>query len=281
MKTVKGKVAAITGAASGIGRATAVLLAERGCSVAISDLDPAGLEETARLCRAPGVRVLQTRVDVADRAAVFAWAEQVVRELGGVHLVINNAGVALGATIEDLRPEDFQWLMGINFWGVVHGTQAFLPYLKAAGEGHLVNLSSLFGLVAVPAHGAYVAAKFAVKGFTETLRQELEVEGSAVGVSCIHPGGVRTRIARSARLVHRAGWVDAASQGDFERLFRTTPQQAAKEILCAVLQDRPRHLIGIDAVALDLLQRLAPGLFRRLIVAGARHRRRGLLDKRG
>jgi NAD(P)-dependent dehydrogenase (short-subunit alcohol dehydrogenase family) len=279
MKTVQDKVAAITGAGSGIGRATARLLAQKGCHVALSDVNEVGLGETAELCRQAGVKVSATRVDVADRAAVQAWAEQVAGEFGRVNIIINNAGVALGSTIEDMRYEDFEWLMGINFWGVVYGTKSFLPHLKDAGEGHVVNVSSVFGLIAVPTQGAYNAAKFAVKGFTEALRQELEVERSPIGVTCVHPGGIKTNIARSARLTEREGWVDAQSNRDMEKLFKTTPEQAAQDILQAILKNRRRQLIGSDAVFIDLLQRVLPTLYQSLLVATTRRRRDEVLKR--
>lgn len=278
MKTVKDKVAAITGAGSGIGRATAELLAKSGCHVALSDVNEQGLAETAERCRAHGVQVRTTRVDVAQRDVVHAWADDVARELGAVHIVINNAGVALGATIEDTRYEDFEWLMNINFWGVVYGTKAFLPHLRAAGEGHIINVSSVFGLIGVPTQGAYNSAKFAVKGFTEALRQELEVEGAPVGVTCVHPGGIKTNIARNARMTHRKGWTDERSSKDFEKSFSTTPERAAVDILAAILKNRRRQLIGGDAVFIDLMQRLLPTFYQRLVVAGAKRRRRKLLE---
>jgi short-subunit dehydrogenase len=279
MKTVRGKVAAITGAASGIGQATAVLLAKSGCHVAISDVDEQGLQQTAERCRTHGVEVRTARVDVARREQVHGWADEVARELGAVHLIVNNAGVAVGATIEDTSYEDFEWLMNINFWGVVHGTKAFLPHLRAAGEGHIVNISSVFGLIGVPTQGAYNAAKFAVKGFTEALRQELEVDAPTIGVTCVHPGGIKTNIARSARMVERAGWVDAKSAGEFERLFATRPERAAEDILEAILRNRRRQLIGSDAVVIDLMQRAMPTLYQRLLVAGARRRRRSMMGQ--
>jgi short-subunit dehydrogenase len=217
-------------------------------------------------------------VDVSKRDEVHAWADATVAELGAAHIVINNAGVALGATIEDMAYEDFEWLMNINFWGVVHGTKAFLPHLKRSGEGHIVNVSSVFGLIGVPTQSAYNAAKFAVKGFTEALRQELEVENSAIGVTCVHPGGIKTNIARNARLVKRAGWVDEQSNRDFEKLFSTTPEKAAENIYAAILKNRRRQLIGADAVVIDLMQRSLPNLFQRLLVAGARRRRRSMLS---
>ena len=281
MKTVQGKVAAITGAGSGIGRATAKLLARKGCHVAISDVNEQGLAETEALCRQSGVKVISSRVDVAQRAEVEAWAAQATRELGGVHIIINNAGVALGATIEDMRYEDFEWLMNINFWGVVHGTKAFLPHLKAAGDGHIVNISSVFGLIGVPTQGAYNAAKFAVKGFTEALCQELEVEGLPIGVTSVHPGGIKTNIARNARLTARKGWVDEQANSDFEKAFATSPEVAAENILQAILKNRRRQLIGTDAVLIDLVQRALPTLYQTLLVAGARWRRQKLLNKDG
>ncbi|HYO51368.1 SDR family NAD(P)-dependent oxidoreductase [Archangium sp.] len=277
MKSVKGKVAAITGAGSGIGRAMAELLARHGCHVALSDVDEHGLAQTAERCRSHGGEVRTARVDVAQRQAVHAWADDVARDLGAVHIIINNAGVALGATIEDTRYEDFEWLMNINFWGVVHGTKAFLPHLKAAGEGHIVNVSSVFGLIGVPTQGAYNAAKFAVKGFTEALRQELEVETSTIGVTCVHPGGIKTNIARNARMTHRRGWVDQRSAADFEKVFSTTPERAASDILSAILENRRRQLIGADAVLIDLVQRIMPTLYQRLLVAWTRRRRRKMM----
>ncbi|QSQ18937.1 SDR family NAD(P)-dependent oxidoreductase [Pyxidicoccus parkwayensis] len=278
MKTVKNRVAAITGAGSGIGRATAVLLARNGCNVALSDVNEQGLAETAELCRAQGVKVDAARVDVAKREGVHDWADAVARNLGAVHVVVNNAGVALGATIEDTKYEDFEWLMNINFWGVVYGTKAFLPHLRAAGEGHIVNVSSVFGLIGVPTQAAYNSAKFAVKGFTEALRQELEVEGVPIGVTCVHPGGIKTNIARNARMTYRKGWTDERSSSDFEKSFATTPEKAASDILAAILKNRRRQLIGGDAVLIDLMQRMLPTLYQRILVAGAKRRRRKLLE---
>ncbi|HEX4902885.1 MAG TPA: SDR family oxidoreductase, partial [Acidimicrobiales bacterium] len=176
MEQLHGRVAAITGAGSGIGRALAVELARHGTHLALSDVDEVGLAETVTLAEGLGVKVTSARVDVADRAAVHAWADQVVADHGQVHLIFNNAGVALGATVEGVSYEDLEWLMGINFWGVVHGTKAFLPHLRAAGTGHVVNISSVFGLLGIPSQSAYNAAKFAVRGFTDALRMELEID---------------------------------------------------------------------------------------------------------
>ncbi|MGH7805352.1 MAG: SDR family NAD(P)-dependent oxidoreductase, partial [Candidatus Binatia bacterium] len=195
MKSFADKVAAITGASSGIGRALAVELAKEKCALALSDVNEAGLAETAELARAHGMKVTTARVDVSKREEVHAWADAVVREHGKVNLVVNNAGVALGATIEGVRYEDFEWIMGINFWGVVYGTKAFLPHLRASGDGHVVNVSSVFGLISMPTQGTYNAAKFAVRGVTEALREELALSGAPVSATCVHPGGIKTNIA--------------------------------------------------------------------------------------
>lgn len=263
MKNFKDKVAAITGAASGMGRELALELARRGCNVAISDVNEQGLAETADLARACGkVNVTTTRLDVSNRAAVHAWADQVVADHGQVNLIFNNAGVALGATIERVSYEDFEWIMGINFWGVVHGTKAFLPHIKAAGEGHVVNTSSVFGLIGVPTQGTYNATKFAVRGFTEALRQELKVMKSAVSATSVHPGGIKTNIANAARFDRSAGDItgkDAeTSKRQFEKLFITTAEKAALSMIRAVERDAPRLLIGPDAYLIDALQRLMP-----------------------
>ncbi len=200
MKDFRGRVAAITGAGSGIGRALANALARQGAHLALSDIDDAGLAETVVQCEGLGVKITSEHVDVADRCAVYAWADCVVAEHGHVNLIINNAGVALGATVESMSYEDFEWLMNINFWGVVYGTKAFLPHLKLSGEGHIVNLSSVFGLISVPSQSAYNAAKFAVRGFSDTLRMELEIDGANLSVTTVHPGGIKTNIARNARV---------------------------------------------------------------------------------
>ncbi len=273
MKTVNDKVAAITGAASGIGRATAVLFARQGCHLALSDVDEEGLADTARQCGS--VKVTTAKVDVSDRARVHAWADDVVRDHGRVHVIVNNAGVGLGATVEAMSYEDLDWLMGINFWGVVHGTKAFLPHIRRAGEGHIVNISSVFGLIGVPTQSAYNAAKFAVRGFTESLREEMEIEDTNVGVTCVHPGGIKTNIARRARLRTAAEWgaddsEDAAAK--FDRVARSTPEDAARAILKAIVDNRRRQLIGADAVLIDVMQRLLPETYQRFLIAGAKRR---------
>lgn len=277
MKDFQNKVAVITGAGSGIGRALARDLAAAGARLALSDVNQVGLQETADSLGLDSDRLITEAFDVADRDAFYAFAERVTGHFGAAHLVFNNAGVALGATVEDMSYEDFEWLMGINFWGVVHGTKAFLPHLKAAGEGHIVNVSSVFGLIGVPTQSAYNAAKFAVRGFTEALRQELEMEGGRVSCTSVHPGGIKTNIARNARMgagVEKiTGDVDKARR-DFEKMFRTTPEEASQTILKGVKGNKRRVLIGSDARAIDSMQRLMPTAYQRIMVAGQKMMRK-------
>ena len=272
MRVFRDRVAVVTGAGSGIGRALATALAREGAVLALSDVNEAALAATAEAVRGLGARVATDRVDVADRAAVHAWADRVVAAHGRVHLVVNNAGVGLAVRIADMSYEDLEWLFGINFWGVVHGTKAFLPHLRRAEEGHVVNVSSLFGIIAVPGQAAYNAAKFAVRGFTECLRQELELERSTVSATCVHPGGIKTNIARSARMPVETpgGPTRAERDAEFDRIARTTADQAAARILAGVRRNARRVLIGPDAHAIDLMQRLLPTAYQKLAVAFAR-----------
>lgn len=279
MKSFTDKVAAITGAGSGIGRQLAYHLVGAGAEVALSDVDEAGLRQTAARCRELGARrVSETRVDVADRAAVHGWADEVALAHGRVNMIFNNAGVALASTLEGTTYEDFEWIMGINFWGVVHGTKAFLPHLRASGEGHVVNISSIFGIIAVPGNGTYNATKFAVRGFTEALRQELELSGAPVSATSVHPGGIKTNIARAARMhasvAELVGDVEA-SRASFDKLFITEPESAARTILDAVRKNRRRVLVGPDARVIDAVQRLLPSAYQRLSLAAARRRVKG------
>lgn len=282
MKSFVGRVAAITGAASGIGRALAEELAHRGAHLALSDIDEAGLAETVRRCEGIGVKVTSQLLDVADRSGVHEWAEQVVAEHGAVNMIFNNAGVALGATVGAMSYEDFEWLMNINFWGVVHGTKAFLPHLKESGEGHVVNMSSVFGLLGIPSQSAYNAAKFGVRGFTDALRMELEIEACGVSCTTVHPGGIKTNIARNARIdasaAALAGGPEAA-RANFDRVAVTSAAKAARQILAAVERDRRRALIGPDAKLIDLLARLPAALYQRVLIVlatgGGRRNRRG------
>jgi NAD(P)-dependent dehydrogenase (short-subunit alcohol dehydrogenase family) len=275
MKSFENKVAAITGAGSGIGRALAYGLARQGCQLALSDVNAEGLAETVAQARKLGVKVSQTLVNVADREAVHAWAEQVVSDFGQVNAIFNNAGVAQGGTVEGNEYADYEWIMNINFWGVVHGTKAFLPHIKASGSGHIVNVSSVFGLFSQPGMSAYNATKFAVRGFTESLRQELDMADCGVSASCVHPGGIKTNIAKTARMNDSLSKVtgqdaEQARTQFNDQLLRTTPEKAAQVIINGVLGNKRRILIGPDAYALDGMQRLWPAFYQRLVTASMR-----------
>ncbi len=272
MKDFKNKVAAITGASSGMGRSLAVLLASRGCHVALSDINEAGLAETVKLLNGTGVKVTSQKLDVSNKDAVFAWAEQVARDHGKINLIFNNAGVALGSAVDGGSYEDLEWIMNINFWGVVHGTKAFLPYLKDSGEGHVINTSSVFGLMGVPSQSAYNASKFAVRGFTEALRQELEMQNVNVSATSVHPGGIKTNIAKAARMdnsVNKLG-LSTNSTEKFEKLFSTTADEAAAVIIKGVEKNARRVLIGKDAVAIDLMVRLFPSAYQKLVAMSSK-----------
>jgi NAD(P)-dependent dehydrogenase (short-subunit alcohol dehydrogenase family) len=261
MKTLEGKLIAITGAASGMGRSLALECVRRGADVAIVDIDLSGVEATAKTARGSrlGAKVDVQRLDCGDRDAIFAWAKRIESTLGGADAIVNNAGVSLSASVEKMTDADFHWLFDINFWGVVNGTRAFLPQLRSKPDAHVVNISSVFGLIGVPTQSAYCAAKFAVRGFTESLRQELA--GSSVHVSCVHPGGIKTDIVRRGRHYEDAlGNATETSRvaADFEKAARTTADEAARVILRGMLKNEPRILIGADARAIDAMARLAP-----------------------
>jgi NAD(P)-dependent dehydrogenase (short-subunit alcohol dehydrogenase family) len=254
MQITTDTVAVITGAASGIGRALAVNLAQRGATVALADLNEAGLQQTAALV---GARCSIHVVDVSNEERMKAFATEVVAAHGAAHLVINNAGVALLGTAAQLSTADMAWLMGINFWGVVYGSKYFLPVLQQQRTANLVNISSVFGLIGFPGQSAYNASKFAVRGFTEALRHELE--GSPVKVSCVHPGGIRTDIARNARIGAQADGSRREQEiKNFEEVARTTPEKAAARIVRGILRDEPRILVGPDAWLIDRVQRWLP-----------------------
>ncbi|WP_406289975.1 SDR family NAD(P)-dependent oxidoreductase [Embleya sp. NBC_00896] len=266
IRDFSGRVCVVTGAGSGIGRALAYELAAHGARLALADIDAKGLRETADRAERLGAREIHTElVDVADRAAVLSWADETAERFGGVDLVVNNAGVALTATVEEMGWDDFEWLMGVNFWGVAYGTKAFLPHLRRSRAGHLVNISSVFGLFGVPSQSAYCAAKYAVRGFTESVRQEMRLSGSGVGVTTVHPGGVKTNIVRNSRTApaHDKNEVvalhDAAS--------RTSAQRAARIILRGVQRGRARVFVGADATAIDLGSRLLGTVFEPLVRA--------------
>lgn len=271
MRTLADKVVVITGAASGIGRALAVDVARRGALVAISDVDEPGLAETLDLVKAAGAREVRSdRLDVADRAAFAAYADAVAEHFGRVNVLVNNAGVALAGDVEDLAYPDMDWIMGIDFWGVVHGTKEFLPHLVASGDGHLVNMSSLFGLVSMPGQSMYNAAKYAVRGFSEALREEILMAGQPVGVTVVHPGGIRTAIARNARSSSREDHDRTARYFD-EKLARMSPEDAARIIVeKGILAGRARLLVGLDAHAIHHLARLAGSRYQDLVAAVAR-----------
>ena len=261
MTAIRG-TAAITGAASGIGRALALELSRRGCDLALADRDEAGLKALAGEIGS-GSTVSVHRVDVGKASEIKQFAQEATTAHPSLQILINNAGVALLGQFEEIDQAQMEWLFDINFWGVVHGTRAFLPHLKTRPEAHIVNLSSIFGIIAPPGQSAYAAAKFAVRGFSESLRHELQITGSPVKLSVVHPGGVATNIARNSRT--GVGVSDNARRSQsierFEQAARTTPKAAALRIIRGIEKNEPRILIGNDARFMDILQRLRPGTY--------------------
>ena len=253
MKRVHGRVAVVTGAACGIGRATAELLGRSGCSLALVDLDEERLEEAARAVEALGVRATRHRVDVADASQMEALAEDVVSTHGAVHILVNNAGVSVLKHFEDHTLEDLHWIIGINFWGVVYGCKFFLPALRRADEAHIVNLSSMFGFVGVPGQSSYCASKFAVRGFSESLWAELRE--SSVGVTSVHPGAIATGIARTVRV--RDESARSQLQQSFDR-YGHPPEDVARAILSGIEADKLRVIVGREAYLAEWLKRLLP-----------------------
>jgi short-subunit dehydrogenase len=267
-----GKAAVVTGAASGIGRALALQLAGRGCDLALADVDEVGLKAVAdEIARTLPTKVLTRRVDVADQGQVEAFAREAIANFPRLSIVINNAGVALQGQFEELELAQIQWLMGINFWGVVHGTHEFLPHLQKQPWAHIVNISSIFGIIGPPGNCAYVASKFAVRGFSESVRHELAMNNSPVRLSVVHPGGVKTNIARNsqmgANLRDRSGRAEAFER--FDQMARTTPNDAALRIIRGIERNQPRILIGGDARMADLIQRLRPAKYWALMARAA------------
>lgn len=259
MRSFQDRIAVVTGAGSGIGAHTAIALAKKGCHLAISDIDLTGLEATAAEIRTLGRHVSTHEVDAGSREAIAAFAEAVVAEHGGVNILVNNAGVSLTVPFADTDLADLDWIVDINLWGVVNGCHFFLPHLLAAEEGHIVNLSSLFGIIGVPEQTAYCLCKAAVRGFTESL--DMELEGTQVGVTCVHPGAVATGILRNGRW--RTDLDEAHSSKMIDRGMH--PSRAAALIVDAIAVDRSRLMIGNDAKAIDLLQRMFPTLYRRAV----------------
>lgn len=269
MKNFQDRVVAVTGAGSGIGRALALQLVDEGARVALSDWDAAGLAETELLCKELGATPHTQVLDVRDRAAVHAWADTVAAHFGTVNMVINNAGITIFGTIEESPYEDIEKVIDVDFWGVVNGTKAFLPHLIASGDGHVVNVSSIFGLFSVPTQSSYNAAKFAVRGFTEALRQEMLVAGHPVGVTCVHPGGIKTNIVNNAT-ASNDGDTAGLSRLFEEKLTRTSPETAARTILRGVTRRRAKVLIGVDAIAVDLVVRVLGSAYQRPFAAVSR-----------
>jgi NADP-dependent 3-hydroxy acid dehydrogenase YdfG len=263
MEGFAGKVAAVTGAGSGIGQALALELARSGAAVAISDVDTEGLAQTEEQLKAIGASVRSDRLDVTEREAFQLYADQINEHFGKVNQIYNNAGIAYTGDVDISQFKDIERVMDVDFWGVVNGTKAFLPHLVASGDGHIVNVSSLFGLMSMPGQAAYNAAKFAVRGFTEALRQEMVLNGDPVKVTSVHPGGVKTAIVRNAIA---AEGVNTQAQSKFfdKRLASTTPQRAAQIILDAVHKNKARVLVGPDAVVLDLIVRITGSGYQRL-----------------
>ncbi len=264
MTEIRGAAAAVTGAANGIGRALAIELAARGCDLALADRDEAGLQTlAAEIAKAGPQKVSVHRVDVGEPAQIADFAERAIAAHPALNIVVNNAGVALLGQFSEIEQEQMDWLMNINFWGVVHATRAFLPQLARQREAHIVNLSSIFGIIAPPGQTAYCSAKFAVRGFSESLRHELAMANSPVRLSVVHPGGVATDIARNSRT--GAGVTDNARRAEsierFDKVAKTSPQAAALRIIRGIEKNQPRILIGNDASIMDILQRLRPATY--------------------
>lgn len=265
MKSLVDKVVVITGAGSGMGRELALLSASRGAKVALSDWNPDGLEGTVQLLKARGATEIRSDVvDVSDRAAVSTWATAVSEQFSRVNLVINNAGVSMTGDFEDMTYEEFDWIVGVNFTGVVNGTKEFLPHLIASGDGALINISSLFGLVSMPGQTAYNATKYAVRGFTEGLREEMLINKHRVSVTCIHPGGIKTGISRNGRKTVGQDGTTIDRLFD-EKLARMSPEKAAEIILAAGLKGKARQLVGLDAHLLHHVAKLTGSRYQDIV----------------
>ncbi|WP_194815278.1 SDR family oxidoreductase [Nocardia sp. XZ_19_385] len=259
----KDKVCVITGAGSGIGRALAENLAKRGAKLALSDIDTEGLAETVRRCEALGAQVKSDRLNVAEREAVLLYADAVKAHFGVVHQIYNNAGIAYHGDVIKSEFKDIERIMDVDFWGVVNGTKAFLPMLMESGAGHVINISSLFGLIAVPSQSAYNSAKFAVRGFTESLRQEMILGKHPVEVTCVHPGGIKTAVARNSTFAEGIDGKKAAAMFD-AKLAIHTPEMAAQVITEGVRKRHGRVLIGWEAKLLDAFVRITASGYQRI-----------------
>ncbi|MFT4044486.1 MAG: SDR family oxidoreductase [Gordonia sp. (in: high G+C Gram-positive bacteria)] len=264
MKSFHDKVVVITGAGSGMGRDLAIQLAREGAKLAISDFNPDGLAATEKLLTDAGATVHAALLNVAERQAVLDYADEVFAHYGKVNVIFNNAGIAYHGEIERTEFKDIERVIDIDFWGVVNGTKAFLPHIIASGDGHIVNTSSLFGLLSEPGQAAYNAAKFAVRGFTESLNQEMLIANHPVRVTCVHPGGIKTAIARNATVAENY------DQAGFARFFdkylaRTSSEAAAAKIIKAVKKNRARVLIGPDAIVLDLWVRVVASKYQGVV----------------
>ena len=278
MMQYRGTVAVVTGAASGIGKALAIKLAEQGCHLALADKDIVGLEKLQQQIEDLGVECFVADLDVSDNPAFIVFAKQVNDKFSCIDMLFNNAGVSLIDSVENQTLEDFHWIMNINFWGVVHGTNAFLPYLKASPSAHIVNISSIFGLLSLPLQSAYNASKYAVRGFTEALK--MEMAGSNIAVHCVHPGGIKTNITNNAKVSTNA---IPKSQliVDFNKQAKTTAEQAADIILAGIEKKQRRILVGGDAKILDRIARWFPSSYEKLLgfEKGVINKRKELLNK--
>jgi NADP-dependent 3-hydroxy acid dehydrogenase YdfG len=268
MEGFAGKVAVVTGAGSGIGQALAVELGRSGAKLAISDVDTEGLAATEERLKAIGAPVLTDRLDVTEREAFLRYADAVKEHYGTVNQIYNNAGIAFTGDVEISEFKDIERVMDVDFWGVVNGTKAFLPHLIASGDGHIINVSSVFGLFSVPGQAAYNSAKFAVRGFTEALRQEMALAKHPVKVTTVHPGGIKTAIARNATAAEGLDAKELAEAFD-KKLANTTPQRAAAIILDGVRRNKARVLVGPDAKVLDVIVRITGSGYQRLFSAVA------------
>jgi short-subunit dehydrogenase len=278
MKQYNGLVAVVTGAASGIGKAIAIKLAEKGCHLALADKYMDGLETLQQQIEAKGVECFIASLDVSDNLAFIEFAQHAHNKFKRIDMLFNNAGVSLIDSVENQSLEDFHWLMNINFWGVVHGTNAFLPYLKASPSANIVNISSLFGLLSLPLQSAYNASKYAVRGFTEALK--MEMAGSNIAVHCVHPGGIKTNITNSAKVSTHA-ITKSHIIAEFNRQAKTTAEQAADIILAGIEKKQRRILVGGDAKLLDRISRWFPSSYEKVLgfEKGVINKRKALLNK--